>query len=442
MRKRKLAEIRPFRGVRYNKSVVGDLATAICPPYDIITPQLQQELYEQSDYNFVHLEFGKQFPQDTDKDNRYARSAATLEQWLKQGVLKVEDKPALYLHDQYFIHEGREYRRRGIITVVRVEEWEKGIVRPNEYTLSKPKADRLNLTRALQSNTSTVFAMFEDREQRIASLLATQAGGEPTMSLSTADGERHNIWAITEPQIIGQICGSLADQSLYIADGHHRYETALNYRQEMVAGSAAVTGDEEFNFALITLVDLADPGLVILPYHRMVRGIPESILGGLLGGLKEFFEIQELPLNMPDVWQRADELLAEDENQVKVILFGLGKENLLLLRLRDFNAASKVMPASRSELYKRLNVSIVDHVIVERLLGISQDKKEDLLAYSHDRQDIINGVSGQQYQLGILTSPVKAEVIKAISDGGERMPRKSTYFYPKLPSGLVAHRLI
>ncbi len=418
------------------------MAIAICPPYDIITSQLQQELYEQSDYNFVRLEFGKQSLQDTDKDNRYTRSAATLEQWLKRGVLRVEDKPALYLHDQYFTHEGKEYRRRGIIAVVRLEEWEKGIVRPNEYTLSKPKADRLNLAWALQANTSTVFAMFEDKEQRISSLLAAQDKNEPTMSLSTAEGERHVIRVVNDPGVVGQICGGLADQPLYIADGHHRYETALNYKKEMIACSGAITGDEEFNFALITLVDLADPGLVILPYHRMVRGIPESTLSGLLSGLKEFFEVQELSLSMPDVWQRADELLAEDESQVKVILFGLGKESIFLLTLRDFDAAGKVMSASLSELYKRLNVSIVDHVIVEKLLGISPDKKEDLLAYSHDRQEIIDRVSDRQYQLAIMSSPVKSEVIKAISDGGERMPRKSTYFYPKLPSGLVFHRLI
>lgn len=437
-----MAEIHPFRGVRYNKSIVDDMATAICPPYDIITPELQQELYEQSDYNFVRLEFGKQSPQDTDKDNRYTRSAATLEQWLKQGVLKMEDKPALYIHDQYFTHEGKEYRRRGIIAVVRLEEWEKGIVRPNEYTLSKPKADRLNLALALQANTSTVFAMFEDREQRISSLLAAQDKSEPIMRLSTAEGERHVIRVVDDPDVVGQICGNLADKPLYIADGHHRYETALNYKKEMIACSGAITGDEEFNFALITLVDLADPGLVILPYHRMVRGISESTLSGLLSGAKEFFDIQELSLSTPDVWQRADEMLAEDESQVKVILFGLGKESIFLLKMRDFDAAGKVMSDSLSELYKRLNVSIVDHVIVEKLLGISPDKKEDMLAYSHDRQAIIDKVSDQQYQLAIMSSPVKSEVIKAISDGGERMPRKSTYFYPKLPSGLVFHRLI
>jgi hypothetical protein len=174
----------------------------------------------------------------------------------------------------------------------------------------------------------------------------------------------------------------------------------------------------------------------------MVRGISEETLSGLLSGLKEYFEIQELSLGMPDIWQRTDELLTEEENQVKIILFGLGKESLFLLRLRDFNATGKVISGSLSELYKRLNASIVDHVIVERLLGISEDKKEDLLAYSHDKQEIIGKVLDQQYQLAIMTSPIRSDVIKAISDGGERMPRKSTYFYPKLPSGLVFHRLI
>ncbi len=437
-----MAEIHPFHGIHYNQSKVGDLAAAICPPYDIITPQMQQELYEQSEYNFVRLEFGKEFPQDTDSDSRYTRSAATLQQWLEQGVLKVDDKPALYLHDQFFSYGGREYRRRGIITAVRLEEWEKRVVLPNEDTLSKPKADRLNLTRALKANTSTVFAMFEDREKRISSLLAAQEKDEPMMSLTTADGERHVVRAIADPETVSQICRILAPQPLYIADGHHRYETALTYKRECMAQLKKVSGEEEFNFGLITIVDLADPGLVMLPYHRMVRGIAASRLDGLLDGLKAFFEVEELSLSMPDVWQRADDALAADDGRVKAALFGLGEGSLFLLRLRDFAAASGAMPSSRSELYKKLNVSVVDHVIVEKLLGISQDKKEDSLSYSSDRQEVVNAVLERQYQLAILMSPVKAEAIKAISDAGERMPRKSTYFYPKLPSGLVFHRLV
>jgi uncharacterized protein (DUF1015 family) len=437
-----VADIHPFCGVHYNQSLVGDLAATICPPYDIITPQMQQELYQRSEYNFVRLEFSRELPQDTASDNKYTHSAATLEQWLKKGVLKVDETPAIYLHDHYFTCLGKEYRRRGIIVRVRLEEWDRMVVRPHEGTLTEPKGDRLSLLWALQANTSSILTLFEDKGQEVASVLTAQAKGRPVLSTGAAGGENHNVWTITEAEVVKQICNSLARQPLYIADGHHRYESALAYRHEKCAGYPSVSGDEPFNFVMMTLVDFSDPGLVILPPHRLVRGISKSTLDGLLTGLKSFFEIEELSLRAPDIWQQVDDLVAGETNQIKLILFGLAKERLFVLGLRDFAAASQMMPYFHSELYKRLDVSIVDHIILEKLLGLSGEKEETFLAYSYDRLDAINRVSDQEYQLAFLLSPVKPELIKAIADVGDRMPRKSTYFYPKLPSGLVFHRLV
>lgn len=436
-----MADIRPFCGVHYNQSLVNDLASVICPPYDIITPQMQQELYQRSEYNFVRLEFGQELAQDTATENKYTRSAAILEQWLKQRILKVDQTPAIYLHDHYFIHQGKEYRRRGIIARVRLEEWDRMVVRPHEGTLAEPRGDRLSLLRALQANTSSVLALFEDQERRIALLLTDQEQGKPIVSFSSVNGEKHNVWSITDAGAINQIVINLTNQPLYIADGHHRYESALAYQRERSVGSPAVSGDEGFNFVMMTLVDFADPGLVILPPHRLVRGMSESAIDGLLTNLKIFFDIEELPLSLPDVWQRVDDLLTGETGQGRLILFGLVKEHLLLLKLRDIPATRQIMPCHHSELYKRLNVSLVDHVILEELLGLSCDREGAFLAYSYDRLDAVNKVLQQEYQLAILLSPVRAAVIKAIADAGDRMPRKSTYFYPKLPSGLIFHRL-
>ena len=273
-----MAEIRPFCGVHYNQLLVKDLAAVICPPYDIITPQIEQELYRKSEYNFVRLEHGRELPQDTVRENKYTRSAATLRQWLKQGVLKVDDTPAIYLHDHYFIHQGRKYKRRGIIVRVRLEEWEKMIIRPHEGLLTEPRNDRISLLWACQANTSPILALFEDPEQCVSSLPAAQERSKPIISVNTADGEGHNVWTISEPEIIKQICTSLAHQPLYIADGHHRYESALIYQRERRAYSASASEDKAFNFVMMTLVDFSDPGLVILPPHRLVRGVPKSTL--------------------------------------------------------------------------------------------------------------------------------------------------------------------
>ncbi len=436
-----MAEIRPFRGVHYNQLLIGDLSQVICSPYDIITPPLQQELYRRSQYNFVRLEHSRELPQDTVMDNKYTRPAATLRQWLKQGVLKVDEVPAIYLHDHSFTHQGKEYRRRGIIVCVRLEEGGKKVVRPHEGTLAEPKNDRLNLLRELQANTSPILALFEDQGQRLSSLLAAQEPkNKPLISLTSANGEGHNIWAITESQVVNQIGNSLAEQPLYIADGHHRYESALAYQREKRACSSLASEDEAFNFVMMTLVDFSDPGLIILPPHRLVRGISKSILNGLMAKLRAFFEIEELPLSVPSVWQQVDDLLMET-NEIRLFLFGLA-EPLLALRLRDFTAASQMMPYFHSELYKRLDVSIADHIILEKLLGLSSGREEARITYSYDRQDAVNRVLDQEYQLAFLLSPVKIEVVKAIADAGDRLPRKSTYFYPKLPAGLVFYRLV
>jgi len=431
-----MADVRPFRGARYNKQLVSDLASVICPPYDVIALQMEQELHHRSEYNFVRIEHGRP---GRDGSDRYTHARGILERWLRQGVLKVDEVPAIYLHDHYFTYRGKECRRRGIIASVRLEEWDKMVIRPHEGTLGKAKEDRLSLLWALQSNTSPILALFDDREERrIASLLASVDQNKPLITLNSATEGRHNIWAMTESRTISQMCNSLAQEPLYIADGHHRYESALNYRRERQGCSSSVSGKEEFNFVMMTLVDFADPGLIILPPHRLVRGISRATLNELKTGLASFFEVAELPLSSPSVWQQVDGLLSgRDEDQVRIVLFGLSPASLLVLKLSDVSKVSQMMPYFHSEIYKGLGISILDHVILEELLGLSSESDEASLAFSYDREDAITRVLEEEYQLAFLLGPVRAEVIKAIADAGDRMPRKSTYFYPKLPSGLI-----
>jgi uncharacterized protein (DUF1015 family) len=438
-----MAEIYPFRGVRYNPSLVQDISAVICPPYDIITPQARQELYRRSEYNFVRLESAWELPQDSATDNKYIRSAATLKQWLERGILKPDEKPAIYLHDQYFTYQGNEHRRRGIIACVRLEEWDRMVIRPHEGTLAQPKDDRISLLWALQANTSPILVLYEDQGYQVSSLLSVQEQSEPAISATGVKGERHYIWAITDPEVTAQICRSLAHQPLYIADGHHRYESALTYQRERRACSPSAGRVEPFDFVMMTLVDFADPGLVILPPHRLVRGLSRATLSELAVKLKSFFQIEELPLGTPGVWQQVDAFLKQGEaSQDRLALFGLAPERLFLLRLEDLAATKEMMPYFHSELYKRLAVSIVDHVILERLLGLGGGGHEAMLGYTYERQAAVDKVLDQEYQLAILISPVRAEVVRSIADAGDRMPRKSTYFYPKLPSGLVFYRLV
>ncbi|MBA7571842.1 hypothetical protein ES708_13611 [subsurface metagenome] len=437
-----MAEIRPFRGVRYNRELAGGLADIICPPYDVITPQLQQELYHRSPYNVVRIEAGRELAQDTNTDNKYTRSAATLEQWLAEGILAADPAPAVYIHDHYFSYEGKDFRRRSIIAGVRLEEWDKKVVRPHEGILAEHKGDRFSLLWALQANTSPILALFEDRGQQVATLLAKAGESQPLVNFSESSGERHELRAITRPDIISQLAGCFADSPLYIADGHHRYESALAFQREKRAGPASM-GDKAYDFVMMALVDFADPGVLILPPHRLVGGIPRAALSQLSTKLKSLFNIEELPLDAPDVWGKVDQLLAAGgKDEVRFALFGLAEDRLLILKLRDFAAASRMMPYFHSELYKKLDVSVLDHVILEELLGLGSGGEGAVLAFSYEGRDAVNRVLEQEYQLAFLLRPIKLEVIKAVADADDRMPRKSTYFYPKAPAGLVLHRLV
>lgn len=440
-----MAEIRPFRSLHYNLSLLGDLSRVICPPYDIISPEIQQELYARDEHNFIRLEFGRELPQDSAGNDRYSRASETLTRWLGEGVVEVDETPALYLHDHYFQLHERKHRRRGIIARVRLEEWEALVVRPHEGTLPGPRRDRLDLLEALQANTSPVLSMFEDPERRIAAVLDHEASRRPMMRAGDFDGERHDVWAITDTGAIAEIVGGLAEQPLYIADGHHRYTSSLTYRRQRRDSStessgSAWSGEEACNFVMMTLVDLADPGLVILAPHRLVRGISRALLDGLAEKLTVFFDLEEIPRDTPDLWRQVDEWLRKS-GDTRLACYGATGENLLLLRLRQ-PAAAPMMPTVHTSRLRSLDVSVADHVILDKLLEVDPVSDEQTVAYCQDRQEALDRVIDGEYQVTFFLQPVAPSLIKAIADDGDQMPRKSTYFYPKTPVGLVFNRLV
>jgi uncharacterized protein (DUF1015 family) len=435
-----VAEIQPFRGIHYNESHIQDWSEVICPPYDIISPQEQQELYLKSEHNYIRIESGRELPQDTATDNKYTRSAALFHQWLEEGVLRMDDTPSLYLHDHYFTRHNRQYKRRSLISRVRLEDWDKMVIRPHEGTLTEARGDRLSLLFAMRANTSPILAMYQDNGIQITSILNNQSQQHPLVRTEMDNNERHDMWVISDIQAIEKIKNTIANRPLYIADGHHRYESALAYRQEKQAYSGSYSGNEGFNYVMMSLVEFSDPGLMILAPHRLVRGIPKSNIDGLYSKLRAFFSIEEIDLKHPEVWMRIEEFLTHT-SVPRIVLFGINQESLFILTLHNREEVSKMMPYFHSDIYKNLDVSIVDHIILENLLALSSEKEKESLSFSYDMRDAVNRVRNQEYQLTLLLSPVRPEMIKSISDAGDKMPRKSTYFYPKSPSGLVINRL-
>jgi uncharacterized protein (DUF1015 family) len=435
-------EVSPFRGIRYNQRMVGDLAQIICPPYDVITPEQQKLYYKRSDYNAIRLEF----PEPT--IDRYQRAAMTFQQWLKQGVLEYDRVSTFYLHEHQFKYSGKKMIRRGLIVRVKLKPWGSGIY-PHEETSSKAKSDRLQLMRACRANFSPLFSLYHDSEQKVASILSRVAQEKPLISFQAkpvvetsvpsplkgeyhGDGaEAHTLWAITDPEIKRELSQFLSSHPIYIADGHHRYETALNYQQERAqeqSDSRKLSADG-FQYVMMELVEFSDPGLVVLPLHRLVRGIASSILVGLGDQLRNFFTLESVPL-------KADTCQLPSSSCLGIL--GLQPGSLVVLKKRQDVSLDALMPTNRSPAYREFGVSILNHIILDKLLGLTS--KEDV-AYTMDFKEACQQIKEGKYQLAFLLNPPQPEMVKAVADAQDRMPSKSTYFYPKLPAGLIINPL-
>jgi uncharacterized protein (DUF1015 family) len=434
-----LADIRPFQGIHYNPSIVKDMAKVICPPYDIIPLPLQQELHRRSDYNFVRIEYGFETPHDSSTDNKYTRAASFMEDMLNKKVLAADTKPAIYVDEHTFNYQGKARKRHTITAVVKLEEWSKMVIRPHEGTMAKAKSDRLNMLYTLHANTSPIMALYEDKKAELKAIIDKQLKNKPLLNVDKYDGESHLIWAIDDEDAISRIHGQLADQPLYIADGHHRYESALNYQRERRSTTPNSSNPELYDFVMMTMIDMADPGLVILPAHRLVDGLSSAAIEGLAAKLPSFFNIKETRLDKTNINTQISGLLQDNKNGQTLILCGLKKDTLLSLTLRDPESVRSMFPAFHSDIYQKLDVSIVDHVILEELLGITQEQMGSFLNWVHEPALAVEKVLKGECQLSIIVNPVKPGAIKAIADVSDRMPKKSTYFYPKVPAGLVSY---
>ncbi|MGB9826248.1 MAG: DUF1015 domain-containing protein, partial [Desulfofundulus sp.] len=289
-----MAEIKPFRGLRYADGV-GPLADLVTPPYDVIDAKAQDDYYQRHPYNIIRLEYGKVYPGDDESNNRYTRAAADFNAWREKGVLVPEKSPALYLYEQEFSVGGKRLVRSGMTCAVKLEPYEKGVVLPHEETLPRHKADRLALMRACRANFSPIFGLYADAEMTVDNLLRSQAGRSPDLEFTGENGHGHRLWVVTDPGVIKQVQQAMADRRIFIADGHHRYETALAYSRErrQEEGNPAEPGP--YDYVMMTLVNLYDPGLVVLPTHRLVRNVEGLVVDEFLDKIREHFEIEVFP---------------------------------------------------------------------------------------------------------------------------------------------------
>lgn len=439
-----MPQIQAFRGLRYNLAQVGSLSKVVAPPYDVIDGALQQELYDNSPYNFIRLELTKKEAGDSDDSAVYQRAATLFRQWVRDGVLQHEPDPAIYAYHQVFDYNGRTYTRRGFMTRVRLVRFGEGNIYPHEQTHAKAKDDRLRLTRACQANMSQIYGLYPDPANEAQNLLEAHIAGRAALEAVDHLGVTHRLWPVTDQDLIGRVANLVEDKPLFVADGHHRYETACNYRDELAVSEGGLLPDEHpANFVLTMVMSMDDPGLIVLPTHRLFHSVSEMDAPELRTRLGDYFDCEAAaqgPEAAHQVWEQIEQL----GDQGAFGLFTAKDQQWTLVTASQKTSAkmSSVAP-EQSEDWRSLGVAMLHALIIDELLGLKGHPKP---TYVHLVEEVVEGLQGKlegnlNYPLAALVMPATVDDIRRVSLHQERMPAKSTYFYPKLLSGLVVNPL-
>jgi uncharacterized protein (DUF1015 family) len=429
-----MAEIHAFRGVRYDVKRVGSLTDVVTPPYDRVPEDVQATLYARSPLNMVRIIKGRAEPGDDERNNVYTRAAGTFREWLGSGVLVRDPDPSLYVYHQEYTFGGERLVRRGVMALAKLEP-EK--VHAHERTLKGPKEDRLRLMRASEANFEHVFMLYDD-SRRVADRALAEAveHRKPDMVAEDADRNQHRVWRVSDPRTIAVVQAALRDKDLYIADGHHRYETSVNFMRECRERGWRPAATESFDARLMTLFNVAEPGMSIRPIHRMVHGVAGFEPGAFLEQAGERFEVTR---------QRSfEEMVQAASAGAARHTFGFyARGAAATLRLRDERAMDELIGGSWSKDYRRLDVSILHAAILESLLGIDAKALEEQtnITYSVTLEKGRSGVESGAEQVFFVLNATSADEVIRVADHGEKMPQKSTDFYPKLLTGLVLSKM-
>ena len=423
-----MPEIVPFKGIVYGPGVVGDADRLICPPYDAIPPSVQRELYDASPYNAVRMEL----PMEADP---YAAAAERLREWLASGVLQQDDEPAIYPCTQTFVDEkGRELTRSGFFAGLRLYGFDEGQVLPHEKTLSGPKADRLSMFRKTGANLSSIFGLYADPSRSADEAVSEFCKTNEPFVDAVFQGVRNRLWRITDGALVKKLQSVLAGLKVYIADGHHRYETGVAYRNERAASNPGHTGKEPYNYILAYLSNIHDEGLLILPIHRLVRGLEAFDPEAFISRLDRHFTVWELPGH-----KAMDDFLTSCPSCVAYGIVLPGMTLGITLDCKPEDALSTPVP----EALRTLSVVLLHDLVFGQILGITAEAtaKESNISYVKNEQEVFDKVASGEVQFGVILKPTRVEQVVAVAGSGEVMPQKSTWFYPKIMTGMVFRSL-
>ncbi len=440
-----MAEIIPFRALRYDPHRIPDLAQVVTPPYDVISPEAQDRYYARHPNNVVRLVLAKYEPPGVPGGSRYARAAATYTTWRRDGILGRDPTPAIYLYEQEFsAGQTSRLRRRGLLALVRLHEYAEQVILPHERTFSRHKDDRLQLMRACPANLEAILGFYPGSSGEIGAVLDRYMDTDPAVRVVDEEGIGHRLWLVEAPPEVATLCAALRDRPVVIADGHHRYETALTFRNERRSQnptSAAAARHRLDDFVLMNLVSSDDPGLVILPTHRVIRRRPTRAETALTATLARHFRTVPFPLDaanpLPSL-QAALADLARREGAGIACAFYTGGREILVMELTDPTVPQAFVAEGRAPAYAELDVAVLHRLLVEEILGIPQaTQTDDSIQYTRDASLALAAVSSGEAAAALFLNPPRVEQVQAIAMAGERMPQKSTFFFPKVLSGLI-----
>jgi uncharacterized protein (DUF1015 family) len=437
-----MAELVPFRGIRYAASRGRALGQLLAPPYDLISQEQRDDLLRRSPHNVVHLTLGEDRTGDTAQVNKYTRAAGYFRDWLASGVLRRDETPSLYpLEQTFWSPDGRQLTRRGFMAAVRLHEFSEGVIVPHEKTLVAAKADRLAILKTVGANLSPLFGLYRDEAGATARALDQACAAEPVAEADSDDGVHHRLWRTEDPAVLGALQALVGDQRIFIADGHHRYETALVYRRWLEERAPGLPVDGGHHYILMFLCPMSDPGLVIYPTHRLVFGLKELTLAGLLPRLEPLFKVQLVEESLLKPVGRAWAISRLSEHAGKstsFLMVAAEDQRARILTLRD-DADLAGVPLPANKTLRDLDVTVLHAIVLEHLLGVTAQAQErgEHLTYVRDAGQAVNRVLSGEHQVGFLLNPTPMWQVEAVGDAGETMPQKSTLFAPRLQSGLV-----
>ena len=426
-----MAEVKAFGALRFTDKA-GEISELVCPPYDIISEDERKAYISQNEANIIRLELPRE---GTDP---YATAGETFKSWLDDGIIACDSEDAFYIYEEEFEVFGQIKKLKGIIGRIKLESFDKGVVLPHEETLSKAKADRFNLMSATGCNFSSVYSLYFDEKQEAFSRIEKLSSGKADVEFtSSADGIIHRMWIVTDKAEIAALSEFFKDKKLYIADGHHRYQTALNYQKHLIDSGIVTDDSHPANYIMMTLVNMEHPGLVVFPTHRLVRSLENFDAEKLIADCEAYFSAEAV--TVADTQAKLDE--AANAGKKAFALYH--NKKVTLLTLKDTNVMAEMLP-EMSAAYCNLDVSILHTLVLERILGIDKENmaNQKNLIYIRDMADVIAAVDNGEGNCGFIINPTLVDEIAAVAGAGEKMPQKSTYFYPKLITGHVMNKIL